>query len=78
MQVTLIPSYGRDYTSKAKVLADWNAGKDFTISQIGHRYDGKYINKEDAEKEGGYFNIRYKKLSLNLFFKVEKVRADKS
>ena len=28
---TLIGAYGRVYTSKEKMLADWNTGKDFKI-----------------------------------------------
>jgi hypothetical protein len=39
---TLTPAYGRVYTSKAQVLKDYNAGKDF-IAQPS----GKYINRED-------------------------------
>ena len=30
--ITLTPAYGRDYKSKAAVLEDWNAGKDFIIA----------------------------------------------
>ena len=33
--MTLLPAYGRDYKSKAAVLADWNAGKDFRIATTG-------------------------------------------
>jgi hypothetical protein len=29
------PAYGRDYKSKAAVLADWNAGKDFRDALTG-------------------------------------------
>lgn len=58
--VTLVPSYGRDYKSKAAVQADWDAGKDFTINQFGHPYDGKQINKQDAASTPGVtYNIRF-------------------
>jgi hypothetical protein len=57
--VTLIPAYGRDYKSKKAVLADWKAGKDFIIHSYGHRYDGKYINKQDADLGGETVSIRY-------------------
>ena len=57
--VTLIPAYGRDYKTKKAVLADWKAGKDFIIYSYGHRYDGKYINKEDADRGGETVSIRY-------------------
>ena len=58
--ITLIPAYGRDYTSKAKVLADWNNGKDFIIASFGHPYDGKPANKQDMG--GEQVSIRYKGL----------------
>ena len=57
--VTVIPAYGRDYKTKKAVLADWKAGKDFIIHSYGHRYDGKYINKEDADRGGETVSIRY-------------------
>ena len=41
--VTLTPAYGRVYTSKAQVLRDYNAGKDF-IAQPS----GRYFNIADA------------------------------
>ncbi len=44
--LTVIPAYGRDYTSKTAVLADWNAGKDFQIVTHGPD-DGRKINKGD-------------------------------
>jgi hypothetical protein len=40
--ITLTPAYGRDYSSKANVLADWDANKDFVIQDI--RLSG-YVNK---------------------------------
>lgn len=42
--MNLQPAYGRDYKSKAAVLADLKAGKDFLISQFGSQWDGKPIN----------------------------------
>lgn len=57
--LTLVPAYGRDYTSKAAVLADWNDGKDFLIQDYRA---GGYINKRDAINEGvSDVNIRYAK-----------------
>lgn len=58
--VTIVPSYGRDYKSKAAVLKDWNDGKDFTINQMGHPHDGRQINKQDAQSTPGVtYNVRY-------------------
>ncbi len=60
--LTLTPAYGRDYKSRAAVQADWQAGKDFIIANLFHRYDGKPINKEQADAEGITVNIRYRQL----------------
>lgn len=75
MGVTLVPSYGRDYKNGKEVQAAWDEGKDFTISSIGHPHDGRQINKQDAEREGGTYNIRYKKLTQIKVIKVKKVAA---
>ena len=58
---TLTPAYGRDYTSKAKVLADWDAGKDFIINNMFSRWDGKPMNQQDWD--GGMIQFRYAKLT---------------
>jgi len=58
--ITVVPAYGRDYTSKAKVLVDWNADKDFIIQDISNPYDGKPANKSDLN--GFSVHIRYKSL----------------
>ena len=56
--LTLQPAYGRDYKSKAAVLADWNDNKDFRIATFGPEC-GCYINKQDAT--GLTLNIRYQR-----------------
>ena len=63
--MTLTPAYGRDYKSKKAVLQDWNDGKDFIIADMFNPYDGKPINKRDAEREGieQQVMIRYKNLT---------------
>lgn len=61
--ITLTPAYGRDYTSKAKAVADFEANRDFILNSFGDRWDGKPINKTQCQGSG--FNrvqIRYKKL----------------
>lgn len=60
--LTLTPAYGRDYRSKAGVLDDWKAGKDFR--SVGIHGTG-YINRADVEKISPPVdvNIRYQKLS---------------
>ena len=49
--VTLIPAYGRDYKSRAAVLADLKAGKDFIESMSGKPVDRYGLPFE--------FNVRY-------------------
>lgn len=73
MFLTLQPAYGRDYKSKKEVQADWDAGQDFQINCFMHPDDGRYINKADAEKTGGAFNVRYKKLTQVHVIIVKKV-----
>ena len=60
--LTVVPSYGRDYTSAKAVKADWDAGKDFTISDMSSRWDGSQINNAD-HPAGTVINIRYARLA---------------
>ena len=43
----LVPAYGRDYKTSLEALADWKAGKDFLISDIGSPWDGRYTSCRD-------------------------------
>lgn len=53
--MTLQPAYGRDYKSRAAVLADLKAGKDFLT--VGR---GPLINLPQILAEpGGDVNVRY-------------------
>jgi hypothetical protein len=61
--LTVVPAYGRDYKSKAAVLADWNAGKDFRIQDISSPDNGRYVNKADKPADVT-LNIRYKRLTM--------------
>lgn len=61
--LTVVPAYGRDYTSAKAVKADWEAGKDFQICDMSCQNDGAYINKEDASREGITVNVRYARLT---------------
>ena len=69
---TLVPAYGRDYKSGKAVQADWDAGKDFLICDMGSPHDGRYINKADASVDGGTFTIRYKNRTMVKVVKVSK------
>jgi hypothetical protein len=58
---SIVPSWGRDYKSKAAVLEAWNSFKDFRLEP-----QGQYVNKNQVHqlKEAGitHLNFRYKKL----------------
>ena len=56
--ITLTPAYGRDYKSKAQIIADLEAGKDFILSQYGSPYDGKPVNKAQLMDQR-QVNVRY-------------------
>lgn len=66
-RIGLIPAYGRDYKSKAAVLADLTAGKDFQICDMSNPWDGSYTSITDL---GDYdtVSIRYKRLMNQAFF----------
>ena len=51
-ELKTVPSPGRVYTSKAAVWADWIANKDFIIADMSSRWDGKPVNKQDADRLG--------------------------
>lgn len=56
---TLTPAYGRDYKSKAGVLADFMENKDF----VSNSFNGvAYVNREQIEEAGKKsVNVRFKK-----------------
>ena len=62
--MTLVPAYGRDYTSKREVLQDWNANRDFLVADLFSQWDGKPVNRADLERATGpqQVQIRYKRL----------------
>jgi hypothetical protein len=70
-ELTIVPTYGRNYNSKAAIWADWLAGKDFMIASVGAD-TGRYINREDAERSSlACLLVRYgkeltKSASINL------------
>jgi hypothetical protein len=68
MTITLVPAYGRDYTSKKLALADFNAGKDFKICDMSSPWDGKYCSIRDLS--GYTVRIRYKKKQLDCWTKA--------
>ena len=59
MYIELIPAYGRDYKSAKAARADWKANKDFVICCFGHPYDGKPINKSQADDTTDKYLLRF-------------------
>lgn len=55
--MSLTPAYGRDYKSKAALLADWNDDKDFTLEEMG---GSTYINRPQADRS--QYQVRYGEL----------------
>lgn len=49
-EVTVVPAYGRTYSSPEQALADWQRGKDFRIASIGRWY-GAYCSIRDTETD---------------------------
>lgn len=68
MEFTLLPSYGRDYKSKAAVLADWNNGKDFTIAITGQQCS----IRDSKVLPGSQVGLRYNKKTQIVYVKLNK------
>lgn len=64
----LLPAYGRDYTSKRAVLADFYANLDF-IAREWNKPD-TYVNCEQLPV-GTVVEFRYKKMVRQFFHTVE-------
>ena len=56
--MTVIPAYGRDYSSAKQAREDWFNGKDFQIADIGNPWNDSYCSKRDRIDEPVviYFN----------------------
>lgn len=63
MTTTVTPAYGRDYKTAKAAKADWADNKDFIINDMFNPYDGKPINKSDADRSKITILIRFNKLT---------------
>ena len=69
---TLVPAYGRDYTTAKQVKVDWYAGKDFIIANFHDRNDGRLTNLADERNAGTKrVGIRYARLTEQTFIEVK-------
>ena len=66
--MVLTAAYGRNYTTKKAMIADFEGGKDFTLNDITSRYDGKYTSIRDF-KNGEKLQFRYD-MNRKTFFHV--------
>jgi hypothetical protein len=56
----LAPAYGRDYSNISDVRRDWEADKDFVISDFFDSADGKPVNRADLlASDYTHVQIRY-------------------
>lgn len=69
--IQIVPAYGRDYTSKQKAQADFDADKDFRILDVSNKYNGKYINKSQIVGEYDEVWVRYNNLQRKAKLSVE-------
>lgn len=70
--ITIGPAFGRDYRSKAKALADWDANLDFVIHDMRH---GGYVNKAQVPdlKSIGVtaIHLRYNNMRMVVVLKLK-------
>ena len=67
---TLTPAYGRDYRSKAAVIADLNGNRDFITQPWG-----QYINLEQlVQSHASTVNVRYQRLTKVAVFTIPELR----
>jgi hypothetical protein len=56
---SVTPANGRDYRSKAAVLADYREGKDFMLNFMG-RVQRFSIRDEDSLKKDGFTGLQFR------------------
>ncbi len=62
--MTIVPAYGRDYTSAKAAKADFAADKDFIIADYFDPDDGRAVNRAQLLALGKRsVNIRFKRLT---------------
>ena len=75
--LVLSPAYGRDYKSKAEVMAAFNSEKDFIIQSALRGYAGVYCSKRDLAAfilDGfTHIELRYKNMTMCAFIDIRKL-----
>lgn len=76
--ITLLPAYGRDYTSRKAVIADLLAGKDFIIADLFNPHDGRYASIVELREDNySVLNIRYKNKRQVAVIKMSQLKGEK-
>jgi len=75
-RVTVTPTYGRDYKSKAAVLEAWAQGKDFKVTDFFSGENGRAVNKEDADRQGIIIMARYDRMTKVVEIKPSKIKTE--
>ena len=57
--LSVIPAYGRKYNNMAAAIKDWKDGKDFIITDIMSKWNGKPCSARDFEGKDTTVYIRY-------------------
>lgn len=75
-RISLVPCYGRDYKSKAEIVADLLAGKDFTIADCSNPFHGRPVNLPQLlESRYTTANVRYKALRQVAVLELGKLKS---
>jgi hypothetical protein len=70
--IVAVPAYGRDYTTKEEVLADWADDKDFKIIFKSEDGGGRYFNRQDMQNlKDTVVEVWYRARTLSVFIEPE-------
>jgi len=67
--LTVTPAYGRDYRTKAEIIAAWAAEVDFLVAG---RHSGTYVNLRDADRYNLTVWGRYNSLRDKVLLRTKK------
>lgn len=57
--MTLVPAYGRDYSSEKDVLAGWYSDADFIIADVNNQWAGLPVSRSQVEGDIPHVVIRF-------------------
>jgi len=76
--ITLVPAYGRDYSSQKEVKKAFHIDNDdFQIKSINSKWDRSYANKRDLKAtDHNLVKVRYNDLRDSVYVKIERDRLE--